>query len=178
MGAQMKQTQHPAELAAFVDLVRKQGVTSYLEIGMKIGHSLKAVASAMPAGSRLVIVDLERRRNDFARILRDEALNELAKRHDVHFIPGDSTDAQVVEKVRTLGPFDLAFIDANHKHRYVKADWQNYGPMSRMVAFHDVADRAMAVAGIWDGLKAHHRHVEFKMDPAGKNGIGVLWRGE
>ena len=46
----MKALQHPAELARFVELVRKEGVRSYLEIGCKFGGTFSAVTRAMPPG--------------------------------------------------------------------------------------------------------------------------------
>jgi predicted O-methyltransferase YrrM len=57
---------------------------------------------------------------------------------DTHLIWGDSTAAEVIEKLMALGPFDAIFIDANHTSLIVEKDWANYGPMGRIVAFHDI----------------------------------------
>ena len=40
--------------------------------------------------------------------------------------------------MRQHGPYDLVFIDGDHSPAGVRADWQNYGPMARLVAFHDI----------------------------------------
>jgi hypothetical protein len=91
----------------------------------------------------------------------------------------------VIEKVRALGPFDAVMLDADHRLPGVTADWINYGPMGRMVAFHDIAWRRapewvgtrIDVPQFWDSIKGHYRHEEFRFCPTGKNnGIGVLWR--
>ena len=65
------------------------------------------------------------------------------------------------------------------------ADWQNYGPLARIVAFHDIGWRReanwpgkrIAVPEVWNEIKAGYRFEEIKLCPTGKNnGIGVLWR--
>lgn len=167
----------PKETAAFLDLIRAEGCRSYLEIGSKFGASLGAVASVLQEPSKIVAVDLYK-----PGMASGEALNELIARlsedRDARVVLGDSTDPRTVRKVAQSAPFDLVFIDANHTKRYVEADWLNYGPMGRMVAFHDISARSetLEVADLWDRLKQEHRHVEFRFDPTGtRNGIGVLW---
>lgn len=180
--------QDEAEIAAFADLVRSEGVTSYLEIGSKFGGSLQRVANAMPVGSRVVSVDLPKGTKAWPQSepsLRN-VVNELKKDgYEAHLIWGSSQDPKTIEQVRKLGPFDCIFIDADHRMPGVTADWENYGPMGSMVAFHDIAwMRASTWVGtridvpeFWCRLKPDYRHQEFIMCPTGKNnGIGVLWR--
>ena len=109
-----------------------------------------------------------------------------AEGYDAHCILGDSTDEQVIEQVRQYEPFDLCLIDANHNEPYVRADWKNYGPMAKIVAFHDIGwDMAknpgklqkIDVPKVWAELKPQFRHQEIKLDPTKRdNGFGVLWR--
>lgn len=173
----MKPTQDDAELAAFVELICSEGCSSYLEIGSKAGHSMEAVASALLPGSKIVSVDLPKKHGDLARLLLMEARNRLSKQYEVRHIYGDSTDIATITAAKAHAPFDLVFIDACHKASFVWADWNNYGPMARIVAFHDIADTAMGVAEVWNELKQKYAHMEIKLDARrNRNGIGVLWR--
>ena len=104
--------------------------------------------------------------------------------YDCHLIIGDSTDANIIEHVRKLAPFDLVFIAANHTEAYVRADWRDYGPLARMVAFHDISHVTqpkppklpIEVHKVWGELKkGRDRFLEIRRSP-GHNGIGVLWQ--
>lgn len=177
-----------AEIDGLADIFRKEGVRSFLEIGSKFGGSLERLASAMPVGSRVVSVDMPRgtkawRESEPALKGVIDGLN--AKGYDAHLIWGDSTSRSLVETVRGLGPFDAIFIDANHTTPYLWKDWENYGPMGRIVAFHDIGWRRapewegvrIDVPEFWNETKEGYRHEELKFCPTGKNnGIGVLWR--
>jgi predicted O-methyltransferase YrrM len=180
--------QDEAEISAFADLVRSEGVRSYLEIGSKFGGSLKRVADVMPVGSRIVSVDLPKGTKAWVQSepsLRGVIDGLKKDGYDAHLIWGNSQDAKVIDRVRNLGPYDCILIDADHRLPGVTADWDNYASMGSIIAFHDIAwRRAPEWAGtridvpeIWNQLKAGYRHKEFIMCPTGKNnGIGVLWR--
>lgn len=188
--------QDEQEITAFADLLTSEGVKSYLEIGSKFGGSLWRAANALPKGSRIVAVDLPAgtkawpaSRKSLAACI--EKLIELG--YDAHLIWGNSMDPAVINRVRALGPFDACLIDADHRWDQsnpepngVQADFLNYGPMCRMVAFHDLAwKRAPEWVGtridvpeFWASIKGdYERTEEFIFCPTGKNnGIGVLWR--
>ncbi|WLA80293.1 class I SAM-dependent methyltransferase [Bradyrhizobium elkanii] len=181
--------QDEQEIAAFADLVNSEGVLSYLEIGSKFGGSLRRVAAAMPAGSRVVSVDLPKGTKAWTQSepsLKGVISDLRSKGYDAHLIWGDSTDQAVIDQVNVLGPFDCVMIDADHRLPGLTKDWINYGPLGRMVAFHDIAWRRapdwvgtrIDVPQLWDVLKQDYQHhQEFKFCPTGKNnGIGVLWR--
>jgi cephalosporin hydroxylase len=185
----MKALQHPDELSRFVKLLRREGVRSYLEIGSKFGGSFRAVTLAMPPGSRAVSVDLPSgsKHWEASRVALASCVDDLKDLgYDVHLIWGDSTDPVVIQKVTALGPFGAVLIDANHTLPYVQSDWQHYGPLGRLVAFHDIAWRRPAgwpgeywidVPEFWESIKAHYRHEEIKLDRTRRdNGIGILWR--
>jgi len=180
--------QDEAEITAFCELVAGEGVKSYLEVGSKFGGSLWRVANAMPPGSRVVAVDLPGGTKAWKE--SEASLNACiaalqAKGYDAHVIWGNSTDAKVIEQVRALGPFDLVMLDGDHRLQGVTLDWDNYSPMGRMIAFHDIAwHRAPTWEGVridvpelWGNLRRRHRSREICFDPSGKNnGLGVLWR--
>ncbi len=185
MVPRVKVVQHPTELREFLDLVRAEGIRSFLEIGSKWGGLLRDVGMAMPAGSRVVSIDLPEGTKAWpeTRITLPRVIEDLkAAGRDAHLIWGDSTDPTVVEAARALGTYDLIFIDANHTWSYVCEDWKNYSPMGRRVGFHDIgwhrpagyAGSMIDVPRLWEKLKPAYRHVEIRHDVQ-DNGIGVLW---
>jgi predicted O-methyltransferase YrrM len=182
--------QYPAEIDAFVEIIRDYKITSYLEVGAKFGGSLWKVAEVMRPRSRIVAVDLPGGTIKWPR--SKESLEACCHRlsgmgHYCKIIWGDSTDKAVIDEVRRYGKFDLILIDANHTMPYLEKDWRNYGPLGRMVAFHDISWHRpldwketysrIDVPAFWKIVKDEYHHREFKMDPTGRdNGIGLLWR--
>lgn len=177
-----------AEIDGLADIFWKEGVRSFLEIGSKFGGSLLRIAERLPTESRIVSVDLPKGTKAWreSEAALTAAISKLKMHgYDAHLIWGDSTAPDVIAKVRALGPFDAIFIDANHTTPYLLKDWENYGPMSRVVAFHDIAWRRapewegtrIDVPEFWNEIKDGYLHEELKFCPTGKNnGIGVLWR--
>lgn len=166
------------EIDALIDLVKTERVQSLLEVGSAYGGSLWKISRSMPKGSRVVSVDLPM--DDItSKSVMDCAASLQAEGYEVKLLQGDSTDDKLIDQVRALAPFDLVFIDANHTMPFVELDWQNYGSLGRMVAFHDIAwpyvEAGMAVSHLWDRIKLSHRHEEF-IERSGEFGIGVLWR--
>jgi hypothetical protein len=170
-----------AEIDALIGLMRDMAARSYLEIGSKYGGSLWRVAKSLPHGSRIVSVDLG---------VNGPSLGHCIKTlrkdgYDAHLITGNSLDLRIIEQVRGLGPYDTTFIDGNHKLMYVRSDWENYGPMSKLVAFHDIGWRRSVPASpnrirvpeFWNSIKGSYRHREILLDPEQNAfGIGVIWR--
>lgn len=184
-----KALQHEAEILAFCDLVRSLEINSYLEIGSKFGGSLWRVAQAMLPKSRVVAIDLPNgtklwRQSEPSLMACVDRLNQLG--HDAHVIWGDSTDPVIIEKARSFGPYDLILIDGDHRLPGLTADWNNYGPMGQVIAFHDISwDRPpdfavyhrIDVPEFWKYLRVRYNSLEIRKDPTGRdNGIGVLWR--
>ena len=167
--------QNPIECAEFVSVLKNEGVRSYLEIGSRFGGTLWQVAQALPVGSRLVSVDIDRQSD-----LDECAADIRAMGHVVYLITGDSTHSMTVLEVNSLGPFDAILLDGNHTKEYITKDWANYGSLGRIVAFHDIGKPKKskpwreAVPELWNALKEQHRHVEI-IEPNGI-GFGILWR--
>lgn len=169
------------EIDVLIGLMNEMGCRSYLEVGSKFGASLWRVAKGLPRGSRVVSVDLNRNGDSL-----QSCIHELRRDgYDAHLISGNSMDAKTASAARDLGPYDALFIDGNHKLMYVRSDWETYGPMAKMVAFHDIGWRRSSPASpnrilvpeFWSGIKDGYRHQEILLDP-GQNayGIGVIWR--
>lgn len=169
--------QNEKEITDFVTFLREEKVGSYLEIGSKWGGSLWRVAQALPKGARIVSVDWQKGPNKSLR----QCVAELRKAgYDIHLFEADSTNPKIVEQVKNLGPYDACFIDANHTMAYVRKDWENYGPMCRIVCFHDVSyvqregKAPVNVPELWAELKQQYRSKEIRYEPK-DNGIGILW---
>lgn len=191
MGAErvFQAVQDEQEISAFCDLVAREGVRSYLEIGTKWGGTFHRVMCALPKGSKGVTIDLPGGTKDWKATEHSLQLvhADLKKRgYETRAIWGNSTDANVIEQAAKVGPFDCILIDGDHRLPGVTSDFANYGPMTKMVAFHDIAWRRapewneglrIDVGEFWNAIKGDYRHEEFKFCPTGKNnGIGVLWR--
>jgi predicted O-methyltransferase YrrM len=180
-------SQYQGEIAWFCELLKREGCKSYLEIGSLFGGSLWRVGSVLPRGSKVVSVDLPSGQphdpGDFDSLKACAAKLAEDFGHDSHVIEGDSTDKFIVERVEPHGPFDACFIDANHTLSYVTKDWENYGPLCRIVAFHDINwkrdpgtfRRRVDVPVLWEQLKKKYRFEEIR-EGKQDNGIGVLWR--
>lgn len=172
--------QHEGELAKLAELFVRDNVRSYLEIGSRHGGSLWRIAMALPPPARIVSIDVK---CHSSLILCTKDLRKAG--HDVWMLHGNSTNPKIITKARKLGPFDAILIDGDHKLRGLKQDWLNYGPMGRIIAFHDISWRRapewvgarIDVPEFWSGIKDDYRHSEFRMCPTAKNnGIGVLWQ--
>ena len=189
-----KLSQRKDERLAFVNLMRAEGVRSYLEIGLRLGHTFAYVGEHLPRGSKMVGVDLpgfspwgvEPDEVSAARSMIKAQMRSLGRfGQHVFAIWGNSTDPKTVEKVRQHGPYDLVFIDGDHSAEGVRADWANYGPMARLVAFHDIdaengklTPERLAEYGVhqlWAELTTQYWHEELIGWKRGM-GIGVLWR--
>lgn len=180
--------QDDAEFDAYVEILKREKVKSYLEIGSKFGGSLWRAAKGLQPGSTIVCVDMPEGTKAWkeSSVSLQKCVDDLSGLgHSTRLIWGDSTNLTVIEQVRQLGPYDAILIDANHTLPFVTKDFANYGPMGRLVAFHDIAWRRapewvgvrIDVPQFWNSIKEQYRHEEFKFCHTGKNnGIGVLWR--
>jgi hypothetical protein len=183
--------QDAGELNAFVEFVHREKISSYLEIGAKYGGSFWHVVNAMPKGSLAVAVDLPYgstfKRPVSEPYLRQCVMDLRAKGYAAHLILGDSTNVVTVDAVRERAPYDLCLIDANHTEAFVRSDWANYGPMAKIVAFHDIAfdmkkNHAtkifpIEVPKVWNEIKGGYRHKEIRTcHTKADNGFGILWR--
>jgi len=166
--------QRPDEFAKLIQLVKDQKVTKYLEVGLRHGRTFYAVVEAMPPNSVAVGIDIQD--NRFIKTTLD-VLKRKVPTTLCRYLNGDSNNIDTAMAAKQYGPFDLVFIDADHSYEAVKRDWDNYGLMGKIIAFHDIdCDAEGYGAGkLWRELKANHRCEEIIGEARGM-GIGVLFK--
>ena len=174
-------SQHPDELAAFVEFLREHQVRRYGEIGARDGDTFHHILAALPDATGVALdlpgglwgrdsrADLER------------ATAALGKRASCMF--GDSKTLATVNLFRSRGPYDAILIDGDHTLMGVTADWGNYRSMARIVAFHDIVGvgerekrggRPVEVPTFWRVLKSQGYNVREFVAPGSKMGIGCV----
>jgi hypothetical protein len=171
--------QYADELVPFVELIRKEGVRRYLEIGTCRGGTFHRIMTSLRPCGYGIAVDLPRARwgkPDSERHLRN-VIRDLKRRHiNASVVWGNSQAPETIAAVAERAPFDAVFIDGDHTYDGAQSDWLAYGPLARIVAFHDIAAIGLGieVPRLWAELKATRRHVEIIGREPGM-GIGVLW---
>lgn len=159
--------QCPEELIWLLEKV--VGAKSILEIGSCHGHTLLSMANCMGDKGKVVSIDAG---HDID-MLQATVDGLKAGGFDAHLFHGDSTSVQAVAFAREHGPFDFVFIDGGHDFPVCRLDWENYGPMGKVVAFHDIAHPHHDVRHLWEEIKAGNRTEERVLSMMG---IGVVYK--
>jgi Methyltransferase domain len=178
-----KWPQRVEELDGLVDIIRSEGVRSYLEVGISHGFTFRHVGTCLPEGSRMTGVD---NHGVWTPHLVETMALLKERGQDADMIWGDSTDSMTVQRARARGPYDLVLIDGDHSHAAVRGDWACYKGMARIVAFHDIDAhsnkgwdaarlRRFGVPSLWLELRSKYRHVEIISKQQRGMGIGVIW---
>lgn len=179
-------SQNELELRGFIDLLQREGVHRYCEIGARHGDTFHEIMLSLPSGSVGLAVDLpgavwgtEKSRHSLIEVVADLT----SRGYLVSYLLGDSQNPATAEMVYAREPFDAVLIDADHSLAGVTRDWENYRACAPLIAFHDIvgtgqSDRRsgtpVEVPLLWERLKAEHKHLEF-VDDGSLMGIGVLW---
>lgn len=182
-GRNASQNEH--ELTSFINLLQERNVTEYLEIGARHGDTFHEVMINLPVGSYGLAVDLpgalwgKKSTGDSLQV----AAADLRKRgYRIDVIIGDSTVPNIVNRVKQKAPFGAALIDGDHTLKGVTKDWDNYGSMAPVVAFHDIVGVGQAekvhgtpieVPRFWNSLKKKVENTVEFVDQGSLMGIGV-----
>jgi len=179
-------SQDPDELASFVSLLQERGVCRYLEIGARHGDTFHHVMSALPVGSLGVAVDLPNadwgHPNSHIPLIR--AHKDLESRgYEVHKVIGDSQSEETCAAVRAISAeFDAILIDGDHSYSGVQRDFELYGSLAPLVAFHDIvgygqrdrrSGQLVEVPEFWRDICDSHEALTF-ISEGSKMGIGVI----
>jgi|SRR6187431_57766 len=178
-------SQDEQELNAFINLLREQDVTKYMEIGARHGDTFHQIMCCLPPGSLGVAVDYPgalwgTRASE--KSLRLACKDLIKKGYKVAHIFGDSTAIGTIEIVKSFGIFDAVLIDGDHTYAGIKKDWENYSQLARIVALHDIVGTGQTekvfnspvdVPRLWGEIKPTlAKYIEF-ISEGSKMGIGV-----
>ncbi len=181
-----KPLQEDAELTQLVELLQRERVYSYLEIGARYGGSFETIMNGLPVGSRGMAIDLPGGNfgdGESAPILLAAAARLRRRGYAVDVVFGGST-AAIPRALARQHPFDALMIDADHSYEAVKRDFELYAPLASIVILHDIAapEHVRSKTGLpvevprfWREIKGQYRHVEI-VAPDSLMGIGVIWR--
>lgn len=166
--------QNAYEILRLMQITR--GAKAILEVGSCFGQTLRLLSMVCRDGARIRSVDLgvgveNMAGLDTGSVLRG-AINDLREQgFDAEVLFGDSKSLEASAFAAAGGPYDLVLIDGDHSYEGAKADWERYGPMGRMVAFHDIAHPGHGVGRLWGEIRPEHRTLEFVHS---QMGIGVV----
>lgn len=171
--------QDPEEFAQLLSVLQKEGVATYLQIGIAAGGSERYIAEACDIAG-LVVIDDGRHPNN--RVWRSQNKPAIEGR-DVkvtEFI-GNSHAQSAHDFLGTLegSKFSLIGIDGDHSPGGVRLDWELIQPYignKGLVWLHDIH---LAIPGqtgareLWQHLKKDSRF-EVILETSGRFGIGLL----
>lgn len=168
--------QTPQQLTAALLLLSSKGIGSYLEVGPATSWT-----------STLLVTYLSRFGLTSARLvdafpLLDESLRPLWKAFE---LPIEYTkfplEQQIVPLDQLRASYDLIFIDGDHSWEHVNKDFNHYGPLARILMFHDINDHfCVDVVRFWKTLREQHgtewTFHEFTMHPNSFRlmGLGIV----
>ena len=156
------------EIEAVARLINANcAVKSYLEIGTAEGGSLYYFGH-MLAPHKAVCVDLA---EAHTATLREWVFSEMKDAIDITLYAGNSTEPAIIDAVKSLGQFDVVFIDGGHDYATVKSDWESYGFLAaKFVVFHDIC--LPDVKKLWDTIP----QPKLSIVETGKFGMGVVFK--
>lgn len=149
--------QDPAELAWFLDQVGRLNVRRYLEIGSRNGDSFDAVMRKIGPGGYGLAIDIAENARCRDNLLR--TVDELRRDGiECEAVFADSHHHLTPNQILRRQPFDMVFLDGDHRYDGVKADFDTYRKFAPVVALHDV------------GAPTGHQ------SDGAINGVGDFWR--
>jgi hypothetical protein len=181
-------SQNEFELRAFIDLLNERGVTRYAEIGARHGDTFWSVMTSLPVGSVGVAVDLPGGLwgTEKSRLSLERAVADLVSRgYKATCLFGDSQTEATRRIVRGRGPYDAILIDGDHSLAGVTRDWQLYGELAPLIAFHDIVGTGeiekvhgspVEVPILWQSILRTGAETREFVAPDSAMGIGVVLR--
>lgn len=144
--------QNRAEVVALCELIEREHIRSYLEIGIWTGRLLSTLHELFDFETVAACDQGWAERCGFEIHLPSDAL----------FFRGDSHSEGYRRWREQLGSVDLVFIDANHSRRAVELDFEiNREFPYRFLAFHDIRGARAGTGGVgrfWRSLRDGSKH--------------------
>lgn len=168
--------QDPRELGILLSVMDTELPYSVLEIGTWKG-GLTWAFGQLPGVGQIVTVDHN------PQIGTEPMVWDHPVQLDI--VQGDSQDpataARVAARVHPR-PFDVAFIDGDHRYAQAENDWQLYGRLVRpggMVVLHDIEGTdegyEIGVPKLWAELRSSYLCTQIVTHPGVKYGTGIVW---
>lgn len=164
--------QNREELIGLCELIEREKIRSYLEIGVWTGGTVRALCRLF----------------DFERVAAcDQGYAEtlglsIRLPPEVAFFRGDSESPAYLRWREALGEVELVLIDANHAYHAVKRDFERERSLPhRLIALHDITGSTRQTTGVrrlWNEIKDGFKleivrpHLELGLDVS-TMGIGV-----
>jgi predicted O-methyltransferase YrrM len=151
------------EMAAFLELVRREQPKTILEIGTGVGGTLYLLAWASAPRARILSIDLRLYPHQRRRLYRSFA----GGGREIDALEADSHLDETRDRVARFfrgERLDVLFIDGDHGYESVHRDYELYGPLVRnggLVAFHDIVDGPLEQVG---GVPRFWREVRTSLD--------------
>ncbi len=186
--------QHPAEISAAYDEVKKLQPSVFVEVGSESGGSLYVYAGACAKGATIIAVD-EGKGSRYVDRLERVIAALCAEGYDAKWVCGNSHDPETLHRVAMCvpvaqlvqhpgGSVDFLHIDGDHSKAGVLQDWNEYGRLVRaggIVAMHDIRVKRLGVPAAWKSIVAEGmRHREFASGMINNHeemGVGLIWKG-
>jgi len=159
--------QNREELFWFLNKIKD--AESILEIGSAHGHTLTMMATFAKPGAKIRSIDAGLDPDG----LGASIMGMLKNGYNANMFFGDSTSKEAVEWAKKDGPYDVVFIDGGHDFPVCRLDWENYGPLGKVVGFHDIYHPHHDVKNLWREIKATHKTEEIALSHMG---IGVVYK--
>ena len=138
--------QYPNQFSKYLCLLRKQNITSYIEIGCRWGGTFILTTEYLKmfnTVNKSVAVD----------IIDSPVLEYCLKNKETQFLKINSQEHKFKEYINN-NEFDLIFIDGDHSYHGVKNDYDISKNSGRIFVFHDiVSDVCPGVVQFWNELK-------------------------
>ena len=168
------------ELINFLEELKPRVI---LEIGTHRGGTFKFFARIIPKDGLLIGIEPDR--------------DHLSSRYplpkkEIHLVRGFSWEGEVLGEVKKiLGKrrIDFLYIDADHRYRRVKEDFELYSPLlskTGVIGFHDIRTpkkekyQSFGVKCFFDEVRkgSKSKEILFGKDYEGSDGIGLLFKEE
>jgi predicted O-methyltransferase YrrM len=184
--AYFRSNQKRTEIERLLARVSALRATRICEIGADLGGTMALFASVAEPTARLLSIDLH------YHVVYQRCHRCLARSgQHLTCLEADSHRAETLSKVKAWldnKQFDFLFIDGDHSHQGVAADYEMYGPLVRsggIIAFHDItpdfrmrygrtsAGDVGEVPIFWNELRSRIANVEEFVEDSEQDGYGI-----